>query len=320
MSPFRSLSPFTFAALLAAAGSTSAFADCHAKTAAFDAAVSARAPADILHAYNDIKDDTGCDFDIDQFRPRAIGAMIDALNDPSKAAEAGMAEQFAIANIPIAVDWRLAEKLGDHYAAARKSPKALEWYEAALDLAHATPADKFGSTEWKRLEQKAAAAKIAASNDDEGRSSGQFAPSRAAADGTVGGVLAPPPNRAVEAEAVALPINFYFDSARFTPAGEKAVQELLAAIQQQGVPALRLIGHADPRGDRRYNIALSLKRAEAVRAFLLQELSRHGAAVEIQVQGVGAEQPFDVSVLAYQPSPDELYELERRVDFVRLGQ
>ena len=84
--------------------------------------------------------------------------------------------------------------------------------------------------------------------------------------------------------------------------------------------ALHLIGHADPRGDRNLNVKLSQARAEAVKAYLLKRLAEKGMKADITTEGVGAEQPFDVSVLAFHPTQEEVWALDRRVEFARAGQ
>ena len=135
-------------------------------------------------------------------------------------------------------------------------------------------------------------------------------------------MLAPPPPsvRGAEAAAVPLPINFVYAQATFTPEGAAAADELATAIIQQNVNALHLIGHADPRGDRNHNVILSRARAEAVKAYLLKRLAEKGMNADITTEGVGAEQPFDVSVLAYRPTQEEVWALDRRVEFARASQ
>ena len=117
-----------------------------------------------------------------------------------------------------------------------------------------------------------------------------------------------------------LPINFVFGQATFTPEGVAAADELATAVIQQNVNALHLVGHADPRGDRNYNVSLSRARAEAVKAYLLKRLADKGMKADITTEGVGAEQPFDVSVLAERPGQEQIYALDRRVEFARASQ
>jgi outer membrane protein OmpA-like peptidoglycan-associated protein len=270
-----------------------------------------------------IQKDSDCDFDIDDFRPRAISAMIAALSDSAQAADQEAAMKFATENLEIAGNWALAEQLGDYFASVgQRRAKAMEWYERGLNMAKSHPAIQISAADWTKLEKKAAAEKMMASNDDEGRKPASFAASQRDIEGNVGGVLAPPPPsvRGAEAAAVPLPINFVFGQATFTPEGIAAADELATAVIQQNVNALHLIGHADPRGDRNHNLSLSRARAEAVKAYLLKRLAEKGMNADITTEGVGAEQPFDVSVLAYHPSQEEVWALDRRVEFARAGQ
>jgi outer membrane protein OmpA-like peptidoglycan-associated protein len=61
------------------------------------------------------------------------------------------------------------------------------------------------------------------------------------------------------------------------------------------------------------NLVLSEQRAEAVKAFLLA----NGVDATIATEGVGADQEFDISTLAYRPTQEEIWALDRRVEFVR---
>jgi outer membrane protein OmpA-like peptidoglycan-associated protein len=112
---------------------------------------------------------------------------------------------------------------------------------------------------------------------------------------------------------VPIPVNFYTNETHFTPTGEKAMQELAEAAKTMRM--MKLIGHADPRGTAEYNMDLSLRRVEAVRA----ELLRQGIRAEIRIDWKGASQPFNVGVLpnADRLSREEIWQLDRRVEWVR---
>jgi outer membrane protein OmpA-like peptidoglycan-associated protein len=112
-----------------------------------------------------------------------------------------------------------------------------------------------------------------------------------------------------------LPINFFYDETRFTPVGEKAMEELLEAVKQQNIETMMLVGHTDPRGNRNYNVELSKRRAAAVRDYLLS----HGVSARIEVDGKGPDSPFDVSLLGRPVAKEEEWALDRRVEWVRQG-
>jgi outer membrane protein OmpA-like peptidoglycan-associated protein len=305
--------PLLLAAALAASTPAEALADCKAKVAAFDGAEAARSVPDLLAAYKAIKDDSVCGFDIDDYRPRAIEAMIDAAADPVRAADREAALKFAVDNLNVAGDWRLAEKLGDYYAKIGRQGDARYWYEQGIAFVGSRPATPASLADRTTLMNRAAAAKIVASDDNQGRSAVAFAASTRDLDGRIGGVYTRELLRGAEVESVPLPINFVYAQTTFTPGGAVAVAELTQALIEQNVHALRLIGHADPRGERAANLILSQLRAEAVKAFLIAD----GVKARITTEGVGAEQEFDVSTLAYRPTQEEIWALDRRVEFVR---
>ena len=111
---------------------------------------------------------------------------------------------------------------------------------------------------------------------------------------------------------VPLPINFVTGETTFTPVGEKAAAELAEAIKQQNVHVVTLVGHTDPRGEHQYNMALSIHRAEALRAYL----QSHGISAD-QCHGKGPDQPFDVSLSGPSVSQEEEWALDRRVEWLR---
>ena len=72
--------------------------------------------------------------------------------------------------------------------------------------------------------------------------------------------------------------NFAFDSAALEPPA-KAVLDALATCFVSGPAkgkAMRLVGHADPRGEEDYNFALGQKRAGAVAAYLHKKSVEEG--------------------------------------------
>jgi OmpA-OmpF porin, OOP family len=83
-------------------------------------------------------------------------------------------------------------------------------------------------------------------------------------------------------------VEFRSGSASLTGAGQALLAEIAAALQQIGPRPLQVIGHTDSVGPRAANIALSLARAAAVKAYFEQ----HGIAAHlISVQGLGPDRP-----------------------------
>jgi outer membrane protein OmpA-like peptidoglycan-associated protein len=291
-----------------------ASADCAALVAGFKSAIEGKAVEKVKQSMEAIADDNACNFDIDLYRIQEINSLIDMANAaPSEDARKQMIE-FVEAVLQIGGDWRSAEKLGDYHARRREYPEALSAYETAISFlsqptASATREDRV------QVLARAEAAKSQASNDEEGKSASRFAASARDLNGRFAGIYSPGLLRGFAPAAVPVPVNFYFDEARFTPAGEKAIEELAEAIKQQNAESLTLVGHTDPRGDRQYNIALSKRRAAAARDYLLS----HGVKARIAVDGKGPDDPFDVSLLGRPVTQEEAWALDRRVEWIRMG-
>ncbi len=92
---------------------------------------------------------------------------------------------------------------------------------------------------------------------------------------------------------VAYLIKFDFNSARIDPAYYPHLDQLAAALKmpQAEGKSLEVRGHTDSIGTDDYNLGLSIKRAEAVRTYLV---SQHAVAADrLAVRGLGERQPLD---------------------------
>jgi OOP family OmpA-OmpF porin len=100
---------------------------------------------------------------------------------------------------------------------------------------------------------------------------------------------------------------FDFDKANIRPDGQQVINQVLADAAAKGAPAISVTGHADRSGPADYNLALSLRRADAVR----QALIAGGiSADQITVSGRGEEEPAV-------PTPDGVREqANRRVEII----
>ncbi len=91
--------------------------------------------------------------------------------------------------------------------------------------------------------------------------------------------------------ALSLPVRFDFDSSSITPSARRQLDALAQGIKL--LPAVRRVvieGHSDASGPDDYNQALSLRRAAAVKVYLVQT---HGIdAQRLQDTGVGKRQPI----------------------------
>lgn len=110
-------------------------------------------------------------------------------------------------------------------------------------------------------------------------------------------------------EQINLRIGFAFNSSTLDTAAREALRAVCTAVAGAGVRQLRIVGHTDAVGDPRYNQGLSLKRAEAVERFFVDDCRIPSG--RLQAIGVGEQFPFD----AADPNAGS----NRRVEFQALG-
>jgi outer membrane protein OmpA-like peptidoglycan-associated protein len=84
--------------------------------------------------------------------------------------------------------------------------------------------------------------------------------------------------------------HFAFGSATLGTSAIDEMSPMLEAIARVKTPRLLVSGHADRLGDKAYNLELSLKRAEAVAAYLRSEVGLPAGA--IGVAAVGEARPL----------------------------
>jgi len=109
---------------------------------------------------------------------------------------------------------------------------------------------------------------------------------------------------------VTLRIGFDLDSASLTPAGLEQARELGNALAGLGPKRFDIVGHTDTQGDAAYNDALSLRRAETVRDFLVRNFPIAPSA--LRAVGRGEREPL------YSGETPQAHALNRRVE-VRVG-
>jgi outer membrane protein OmpA-like peptidoglycan-associated protein len=80
--------------------------------------------------------------------------------------------------------------------------------------------------------------------------------------GEVLATLPPPPKH--------FTLPFRFDSEELTDEGRRLVQDVLQAVKTTPVPEVVVIGHTDTTGSRDSNVELGMRRANTVRALLVQ--------------------------------------------------
>jgi OOP family OmpA-OmpF porin len=80
---------------------------------------------------------------------------------------------------------------------------------------------------------------------------------------------------------------FEFDSEELTDDSRQMVTEVLQVVKKYPVPRVTVVGHTDTTGSAESNIELGLRRANAVRA-LLVEIGVEGAAIDSTSHGEAA--------------------------------
>jgi outer membrane protein OmpA-like peptidoglycan-associated protein len=106
-------------------------------------------------------------------------------------------------------------------------------------------------------------------------------------------------------------IQFAFDSAQLTPESSETLRNLGLALNHELADqrAFLIEGHTDASGSRQYNIALSLRRAQAVKDHLVREAGV--APSRLQIIGRGPAEPANLA--------DPYAAENRRVVVVNLG-
>jgi outer membrane protein OmpA-like peptidoglycan-associated protein len=297
-----------------AIGPTTARAACEDLVAAFERAVATRSIDDAQSAAGEFANQVACLPRVDEFR----GKLVDFLVSHAAAATTtatDRARAIAIARdvLQLYRNWAAAAKLADYYMQRGDKLNGYRWYEQSVLHLGTNPVDLSPASR-SALLTKLAAAKSLVNDDEEGAQAITYVTATRDEGGGPGGiysrVFAP---RGVEVINIPIPINFYTNETRFTPTGEKALQEFLEAARDGHVRRIKLVGHADPRGPSQHNMDLSRRRVEAVR----DELQRKGIGVRIVIEWKGASQRFDIRGLPYRVSEQERWQLDRRVEWVR---
>jgi outer membrane protein OmpA-like peptidoglycan-associated protein len=115
----------------------------------------------------------------------------------------------------------------------------------------------------------------------------------------------PPPAPAPAPEKAAPPtflVFFDFDSSTITDQGQQVIDQAVEAAKSYGAAKVIAIGYADRAGTESYNLALSKRRAEAVRKALVSQGIDDGT---ISVMAKGEADPLV-------PTPDGVREPQNR--------
>ena len=117
---------------------------------------------------------------------------------------------------------------------------------------------------------------------------------------------------AQEAEAIALitgTVYFDYDQSALSAEARATLDAKVPALQARPAFRIKITGHTDERGSSEYNLALGLRRAAELKAYLV---ANGIDAARIDISSMGEERP------AAQGSNEAAWALNRRAEFVQV--
>ncbi len=97
---------------------------------------------------------------------------------------------------------------------------------------------------------------------------------------------APKPRKVLKHVTLDAVTFFEFDKAELRPKGETRLDHVIEGLQDyERISTIRITGHADPIGDRRYNARLSAERAAEVKRYLVEHGGLDPSVLLVQSKG-----------------------------------
>src|SRR5262245_28430066 len=120
--------------------------------------------------------------------------------------------------------------------------------------------------------------------------------------------------RQINVDRTPVPLQFVYDSDKLTEAGLAQARNLIGLLKEEGMPPIRLVGHTDPKGSYEYNDRLSVRRAVAVRDFLV---AAGYPAGRIDTEGRGKRDIDKLKIVDEDDfTLDQIHQMLRRVELV----
>lgn len=115
---------------------------------------------------------------------------------------------------------------------------------------------------------------------------------------------------------VPVPLQFVYDEDNLTDLGRAEAEKMVNELKEEDNPRIHLVGHTDPKGSDAYNLNLSVRRAEAIKKFLI---ARGYPPHKITVEGRGKREVaafIGKIVDANRFSEQDIDQILRRVEIV----
>jgi outer membrane protein OmpA-like peptidoglycan-associated protein len=304
--------PVALVAGLLLAGNAAAIADCAGLIDQFNTALQVRDLPEVKSIEARIAVDAACGGRLIEIQRRR--AALQLLVAQQQQGSPSQYEMLVVDADKPDVLWQAAFMLGDVRFSQRRFAEATLAYERAIETIKnlsKTPSSPPTSAIKQAFDRASEARMLAANEESPSGQASYVAVAKDHRSGAIGGALSPD-IRGFKPQAVLLPIRFITASAKFSPLGEQAAQELVATLKEQQPAEVRLVGHTDERGAADYNLKLSQQRARALAGYL----AANGIAAKITTDGKGKSEPLQLSNTAGLTKQD-IWSLNRRVVLVR---